>query len=92
MCLNLRNLRIRLQDRLPREVAKKLESLSESGMGYWRVTVTLRDGTKHKHVILIPDLFGYDFGKPKPPFNRRDIVDVEYEGYGLKPQPDDRVT
>jgi hypothetical protein len=68
-----------LFDRLSREVKKKVESFDESGMGYWKVRATLKDGRVYSNVY-INDLFRLGFPDATP-FKLRDIADVEWEGY-----------
>ena len=66
-------------NRLPKGLRKKLESFDESGMGYWRVRVRLKDGRAFANVY-ITDLFTLGFPK-RTPFRAEDIVDIEWDGY-----------
>jgi hypothetical protein len=65
--------------RVSRQVRKKIETFDESGMGYWMVRATLRDGRVFSNVF-INDLFQLGFPDLSP-FKARDISDVEWEGY-----------
>jgi len=65
--------------RVSRQVRKKIETFDESGMGYWIVRATLRDGRVFSNVF-INDLFQLGFPDLSP-FKARDISDVEWEGY-----------
>ena len=68
-------------DQPPRHIRKKLKegSIPEAGMGYWMITVTLKDGSIYSNVCISDALYGIDFGWPHPitPFRLRDIVDVK---------------
>ena len=65
-------------DWLARPVRQKLRTFDESGMGYWIVTVTLRDGKRYRNVF-ITDV--YRFGSSTDvPFRLADIVDVAWDG------------
>ena len=65
--------------RVARQVRRKIETFDESGMGYWMVRATVRDGRVFSNVF-INDLFQLGFPDLSP-FKARDICDVEWEGY-----------
>jgi hypothetical protein len=68
-----------LFDHLTRDLKKKIESFDESGMGYWKLKVFLRDGRVFSNVY-VNDLFQLGF-PDLTPFKLKDIVDVEWDGY-----------
>jgi hypothetical protein len=65
--------------RVPRHLRTKIKSFDESGMDYWIVIVTLRDGRRFSNVY-INGLFQLCF-RDLCPFGPEDIVDVEWEGH-----------
>ena len=77
-----------LFDRLPRSVAKKLETFPESGMNHSIVAVKTKEGRVVRRVGIGEGLFGIghfaallDNPAAKLPFRFRDVVDIEWEGY-----------
>ena len=65
--------------RVARHIRRRLETFDESGMTYWLVVATLRDGRRFANVCItdrwrlgFPDLC---------PFRAEDITDVEWDGY-----------
>ena len=65
--------------RISKQLRAKIESFEESGMDYWRVVATLRDGRRFSNVYITGS-FGLGF-PDLCPFRAKDIVDLEWDGY-----------
>lgn len=66
-------------NRVSRKIRIALEGFDESGMTYWMVRATLRDGRVFSNVF-ITDSWGLGF-PDLCPFQAADIVEVEWEGH-----------
>lgn len=67
-----------MRRKVPGHVRRKIVTFDESGMGYWFVTATIRDGRRFSNVC-ISDRF--ELGFPDVcPFQAREIVDVTWDG------------
>ena len=49
----------------------------ETGMGYWVVSVTLKDGRSYDRVVINGGLVTQVYGEDKVPFDPDDIVDIK---------------
>lgn len=67
-----------LLNRLARRLRRKLDESVESGMDYWLVRATLRDGRVYSNVA-IDGLYRLAYPDATP-FRARDVVDVTAEG------------
>jgi hypothetical protein len=67
---------------LPPDLVKKIESFPESGMLFWRLTVSLKNGSIVHGVICGHNGVEYGFLSEQGYLKKSDIVDVEWEGKG----------
>jgi len=57
--------------------ADYLVNQPETGMGYWVVSVTLKDGRSYDRVVVNGGLVTQVYGEDTVPFDPDDIVDIK---------------
>ena len=68
-----------VKDKLEKHLRQKLETFDESGMGYWIVIATLKNGMKYGNVCISDN---FQFGFPDlVPFSLCDITEIERCGH-----------